>query len=148
MAVERVRVDPQICDCQRSHTSLRRAAPLSGGFSVKAVYLPSLLAGHSFLIPAAVGNERRKPRGRWNDQLPRESGKAEHQAGPRARFAVKAADRADDDAGTPGRCLEGDVGRAVAQICDEVHALIGQRHVQPARRAARQRLRRALRCSR
>src|SRR5215510_7694867 len=97
----------------------------AAGFPSKPIHITSLVAGHSLLVPAAVGNERRKPRGRRHDQLPRESGKAEHQARPGARCAVEAADRADDDAGAQGRRLDGDVGRTVAQICDEVHALIG-----------------------
>ncbi len=92
------------------------------------------------LASAAAGNERRKPRGRRHDQLPREAGKSKHQARPRARRPVEAADRAHDDAGAQGGRLDGDVGRGVAEICDEMHALIGQRHIEPARGAACERL--------
>src|SRR5215831_8024871 len=108
-----------------SHFASSRCAFKRLVFCQSQFHITSLVAGHSLLVPAAVGNERRKPRGRRHDQLPRESGKAEHQARPGARCAVEAADRADDDAGAPGRRLDGDVGRTVAQICDEVHALIG-----------------------
>jgi hypothetical protein len=77
--------------------------------------IPSLPGGHFLLVPAADGNERRKPRGRRHDQLPRESGKAEHQARARARGAIEAADRTDDDAGALGRRLDGEVGRGLSR---------------------------------
>jgi transposase InsO family protein len=50
------------------------------GFPSKPTHAPSLLARRTLLVPAAVGNESRKPRGRRHDQLPRESGKAKQQA--------------------------------------------------------------------
>ena len=54
-------------------------------FRQSQIDILSLLGGHFLLVPASAGNERRKARGRRHDQLPRESGKAEHQARPRAR---------------------------------------------------------------
>src|SRR6516225_918990 len=108
-----------------SHFASSRCAFKRLVFCQSQSILRRLSLGTPLLVPAAVGNERPKPRGRRHDQLPRESGKAEHQAWPGARCAVEAADRADDDARAQGRRLDGDVGRTVAQICDEVHALIG-----------------------
>src|ERR1700741_4820542 len=81
-----------------------------------------------------------KPRRGRHDQLPRKAGKSEHQAGARMRGAIEAADGADDDAGLPRGGLDGEVGGSVLQIGNQMHALIGQRHVELARRAARQRL--------
>src|SRR5437764_5068190 len=82
-----------------------------------------VLRPYPLLVRTAIGDERRKARGRRHDQLPRESGKAEHKAGPRARDAVEAADGADDDACALRRRLDLDIGGAVAQIGNEVHAL-------------------------
>jgi transposase InsO family protein len=83
-------------------------------------------------------DERCKARGRWYDQLTRKTAEPQHEAWARARCAIKAADCAHDDAGPLSRSLDRDVGRSIAQVGDEVHALIGHRNVEPVRRAPHQ----------
>ena len=95
----------------------------------------------SSLCSAVPNNERRKPRGRRYDQLPRKPAEPQHDAWARARCAIKAADCAHDDAGPLGCGLDRDVRRSIAQVGDEVHALIGHRNVEPFRCAPHQRLR-------
>src|ERR1700681_2220438 len=93
------------------------------------------------LSSAVPGDERREPRARRYDQLPRKPAEPQHEAWARTRCAIEAADCAHDDAGALGCGLDRDVGRSVAQVDDEVHALIGHRNVEPIRCATHQRLR-------
>src|SRR5215469_10164404 len=83
-------------------------------------------------------DERRKPRSRRYYQLSRKPAKAQHEACAGGRCAIEAADCAHDDAGALGAGLDSDVRRSVAQIGDEMHALIGYRNVEPIRRATHQ----------
>ena len=57
------------------------------------------------------------------------------------RRTIEAADRAHDDTGALGAGLDSYIRRSVAQIGDEVHALIGHRNVEPIRGATHQCLR-------
>src|SRR5882757_8949325 len=95
----------------------------------------------SSLSSDTLGDERRQPSGRRYDRLPRKPAKPQHETCAGARCAVEAANRAHDDTGALGAGLDSDVRRSVAQIGDEMHALIGDRNVEPTRRATYQRLR-------
>src|SRR5580704_6884043 len=92
----------------------------------------------SSLSSDTLGDERRQPSGRWYDRLPRKSAKPQHETRAGVRCAIEAADRAHDDTGALGASLDSDVRRSVAQIGDEVHALIGHRNVEPIRCATHQ----------
>src|SRR5262249_32398415 len=83
-----------------------------------------------------VGDECRKACGRWYDQLTRKPAEPQHQTGAWTRCAIEAADCAHDDAGALGCGLHGDVRRSVAQIGDEMHALIGPNNADPLRDAS------------
>ena len=76
-------------------------------------------------------DEHRKPRGRRYDQLPRKTAEPQHEARARARCEIKVTDCTHDDAGPFGCGFYLDVGRALAQIGDEMHALIGHRDLEP-----------------
>jgi hypothetical protein len=67
--------------------------------------------------------------------------KPQHETCAGVRCAIEAADRAHDDTGALSAGLDGDVRRSVAQIGDEMHALIGHRNVEPIRCATHQCLR-------
>src|ERR1700730_6015845 len=95
----------------------------------------------SSLSSDTLGDGRRQPSGRGYDRLPRKPAKPQHETCAGVRCAIEAADRARDDTGALGAGLESDVRRSVAQIGDEVHALIGHRDVEPIRCAAYQCLR-------
>ena len=85
------------------------------------------------LSSAVPGDERREPRARRYDQLPRKPAEPQHEARARTRCVIEAADCAHDDTGALSAGLDSDVRRSVAQIGDEVHALIGHRNVEPIR---------------
>src|ERR1700720_333450 len=95
----------------------------------------------SGLSSDTLGDERRQPSGRWYDRLPRKPAKPQHETCAGVRCAIEAADRVHDDTGAFGAGLASDVGRSVAQIGDEMHALIGHRKVEPIRCATHQCLR-------
>jgi hypothetical protein len=80
-------------------------------------------------------------RARRYDQLSRKPAEPQHEAGARARCTIKAADCAHDNADPLGWGLDRNVGRSIAQVGDEVHALIGHSDVEPTCCATHQRLR-------
>ena len=88
----------------------------------------------SSLSSDTIGDESRQPSGRWYDRLPRKPAKPQHETCAGVRCAIEAADRAHDDTGALGAGLDSEVRQSVAQIGDEVHALIGHRNVEPTQR--------------
>ena len=51
---------------------------------------------------------------------------------------IEATDRAHNDAGAFSHGFDGDIRKALAQIGDEMHALIGHRDIEPIRGTANQ----------